>query len=108
MVKDDEIIGKGYNHTFLDEHECLKERNFDEYHLGYNPGMCFAIHSEWDALIDAFENGHQVEGAKLYILGKYLDGTVRTNDHFSCTVCARLLMRAGVKKKVFLFEKITT
>lgn len=97
IIKDKKILGVGCNTSIRPEHCCLKPKG---YRIGNNPGLCWAVHAEWSALIDALQRRNNVNGATLYIAGKYPDGRVRKHSFFSCTVCIRLLLAANIKNIV--------
>ena len=76
---------------------CLKDKIKDRT-IGKNPSLCHAYHAEWVALGLALIDYSSVEGATLYIVGKYPDGSFYKNKNFACTVCARLLTLFGVAR----------
>ena len=54
--------------------------------------MCYAIHAEQNAVIQAAKMGISVEGATIYV------------THQPCSVCTRILINAGVSRIVYLHE----
>jgi deoxycytidylate deaminase len=95
------ILGRGHNRALERFHlTCLKPTG---YKIGSNPGLCKAVHAEWDAIYDAVRRGYghdDIQSSTLYIAGKYPDGRVRHHSHFSCTVCIRLLKLYGIQEIV--------
>jgi len=103
LVKDNKIIGEGYNYSLDPEKCCLKDL-IENKEVGKNPGICNAIHSEWMTIIDAFKRGYDPVNSTIYIVGKYPDGTIfKTGEKlFACTICSRLLKYCGIKYLVEL------
>ena len=54
--------------------------------------MCYAIHAEQNAVIQAAKMGISVEGATIYV------------THQPCSVCTRILINAGIKRIVYAQE----
>jgi deoxycytidylate deaminase len=97
----DTILGRGHNRALERFHvHCLKPKG---YHLGSNPGLCKAVHAEWDAIHNAVKRGYgynDLRGATVYVAGKYPDGWIRHHAQFSCTVCTRILKLWGIREIV--------
>ena len=51
--------------------------------------MCYAIHAEQNAIIQAARMGVSVEGATIYV------------THQPCSVCTRIIINAGIKRVVY-------
>ncbi len=93
IVRDRRILTTGYNgapagiKTCVERGECLRRK------LGIPSGqrgeVCYAVHSEQNALIQAAKLGVSVDGATLY------------NTHSPCTMCARLIINAGIRRVVY-------
>ncbi len=93
IVKNKRILTTGYNGAPAGIKSC-KERGFclrDK--LGIESGtraeMCYAIHAEQNAVIQAAKMGISVEGATIYV------------THQPCSVCTRILINAGVSRIVY-------
>lgn len=93
IVKDRRILTTGYNGapsglTHCDETGCMRDE------MGVPSGtrheMCRALHSEMNAIIQAAQHGVSTKGATLYC----------TNQ--PCSVCARMLINAGIIKVVYV------
>jgi dCMP deaminase len=87
-----EIISTGYNGPVrgaphCDVVGCVKNDNNIESGMGH--GICPAVHSEANALLQA---GKQARGATLYVNG------------FPCKICARLMVNAGIRRVVISGE----
>lgn len=92
LVKDKHILATGYNGApsglaHCGEVGCLREQ------LGVPSGerheLCRALHAEQNAIIQAAVQGISVAGSTLYC----------TNS--PCSLCAKMLINAGVKRVVF-------
>lgn len=92
LVKDRNILATGYNGApsgveHCAERGCLREK------LGIPSGerheICRGLHAEQNAIIQAAKHGTSIEGATLYC----------TNQ--PCSICAKMLINAGVKQIVF-------
>ncbi len=93
LVKDRRILATGYNGApaglaHCAETGCLREE------LGVPSGerheLCRALHAEQNAIIQAALHGVAVAGATLYC------------THQPCSVCAKMLINAGVRRVVIL------
>lgn len=93
IVKDKRILTTGYNGAPSGVKTC-KERGFcmrDKLNIqsGTRAEMCYAIHAEQNAVIQAAKMGISVEGATIYV------------THQPCSVCTRILINAGIKRIVY-------
>lgn len=90
FVKDKRILSTGYNGVpkglpHCDETGCPRE----QYPSGTHHELCRAVHSEQNAIIQAANHGVRIEGATLYC------------THQPCTLCAKMLINAGIKRVVY-------
>ncbi|AJG40400.1 MULTISPECIES: deoxycytidylate deaminase [Thermotoga] len=92
IVKDHRILATGYNQPpskfpHCNEVGCIRDD------LGINSGehqeICYALHAEQNALMQAAKFGIAVNGATIYV------------THKPCSICARLLVNAGIKRVVY-------
>ncbi len=93
IVKDKRIMTTGYNgaaaglRTCKERGECLRRK------LGIASGtraeVCYAIHAEQNAIIQAAKLGVSIDGGTLYC------------THQPCSVCARMIINAGIKRVVY-------
>ena len=96
IVKDKRILTTGYNgapsgvKTCKERGYCL--RNKLNIPSGTRAEMCYAIHAEQNAVIQAAKMGISVEGATIYV------------THQPCSVCTRILINAGIKRIVYAQE----
>ncbi len=93
IVKDKRIMTTGYNgapqgmKTCKERGECLRRK------LGIPSGThaetCYAIHAEQNAIIQAAKLGVSIDGATLYC------------THQPCSVCAKMIVNAGIRRVVY-------
>ena len=93
IVADDEIIATGYNgapagvSTCVERGECLRKK------LGIPSGtrheMCYAVHAEQNAIIQAAKLGVNIDGSTLYC------------THQPCILCAKMIVNAGIMRVVY-------
>lgn len=94
IVKNKRILTTGYNgapagiKSCADKGECLRNN------LGIKSGerheLCYAIHAEQNAIIQAAKMGVPIEGATLYC------------THQPCAICAKMIVNSGIKRVVYL------
>jgi dCMP deaminase len=93
IVRDKRVITTGYNgapagmKTCKERGECLRRK------LGIPSGtraeICYAIHAEQNAIIQAAKLGVAIQDATMYI------------THQPCSMCARMIVNAGIRRVVF-------
>ncbi|MDX1358489.1 MAG: cytidine/deoxycytidylate deaminase family protein [Clostridia bacterium] len=92
IVKDKRILASGYNGapagvSHCDDVGCLREQlNVPS---GTRHELCRAIHAEQNAMVQAAYSGTSVNGATLYVSLQ------------PCSLCAKLMINAGIKKLVY-------
>lgn len=93
IVKNKRIITTGYNgapsgiKSCVERGECLRrKRNIPS---GTQHELCYAIHAEQNAIIQAARLGVSVEGATLYC------------THQPCVICAKMIVNAGISRVVY-------
>ena len=93
LVKDNKIIAEGVNSvpngiTPCTEETCIRKK----LHLksGENQELCFVVHAEQNALINALNNKIDVKDSILYVTKQ------------PCIICAKMLINAGIKKIIYL------
>jgi len=106
IVKDGEIIGKGYNAPPLDDMKnsfCLTPYN----HTGkprYDHTCC--MHAEWRAIFDTVKNNpDKIHGSILYFTRIDADGNITKSGEPLCTVCSRFALDSGVKEFVLWHDQ---
>ena len=105
IVKDNEIIGEGYNAPPLDKEEnkmCDKEIKLGK--LNYDKTCC--MHAEWRAIIDVLKrNSEKVKGSKLYFIRIDDNGDIKKSGKPYCTVCSRMALDVGIESFVLWHEE---
>jgi dCMP deaminase len=93
IVKDKRIMTTGYNgapaglKTCKERGECLRRKlNIPS---GTRAEICYAIHAEQNAIIQAAKLGISIEGATLYC------------THQPCVICAKMIVNAGIVRVVY-------
>ena len=93
IVRDKRIITTGYNgagsgiKSCVERGECLR-RNMN-IASGTRQEICYAIHAEQNAIVQAAKLGISVQGATLYC------------THQPCVICAKLIINSGIKKVIY-------
>jgi len=91
IVKDRRILATGYNGAparlpHCDETGCMRDR------LRVPPGerheLCRGIHAEQNAIIQSANYGTGIDGATIY------------STHHPCSVCAKMIINAGIVRVV--------
>ena len=93
IVKDKRVMTTGYNgapagvKTCVERGECLRKK------LGIPSGtrheMCYAVHAEQNAIIQAAKLGIEINGATLYC------------THQPCILCAKMICNSGIVRVVY-------
>ena len=97
IVKDSEIIGKGYNGPAMnDEANRTCDNQYDlTIKPKYDKTCC--IHAEWRAILDACKhNADKIDGSILYFMRVNEDGNFTDAGYPYCTTCSRLTLESGV------------
>ena len=93
IVKNKRIMTTGYNgapsgvRTCVERGECLRRKK--QIPSGTCQELCYAVHAEQNAIIQAARLGINIEGATLYC------------THQPCVICARMIINAGIVRVVF-------
>ncbi|HIY78428.1 MAG TPA: cytidine/deoxycytidylate deaminase family protein [Candidatus Borkfalkia excrementavium] len=95
IVLDKRVLTTGYNgapagiRSCVDKGECLRRK------LGVESGtrqeLCYAVHAEQNAIIQAARLGIKIGGATLYC------------THQPCVICAKMIINAGIARVVYKF-----
>ncbi len=93
IVKDKRILATGYNQPpsgfpHCDQIGCIR----DDLNIpsGKNQELCYGLHAEQNALMQAAKFGISTDGATIYV------------THKPCSVCARLIINSGIKRVVYI------
>lgn len=104
VVKDGEMIGRGYNAPPLD---TIENRMCDQ---AIPPGKpkydrTCCIHAEWRAIMDALRrNPEKIHGSSLYFTRVDEQGEIKKSGQPYCTVCSRLALDVGIASFVLWHE----
>jgi len=110
IVKDDQIIGSGFNSPPKDKEEhrrcsCSK----DSYHEKVTDKTC-CVHAEQRAIIDALRNNpDKISGSRLYFIRLNNNETlsqigVQAGKPY-CTMCSKMALDVGIKEFVLWHEE---
>ena len=93
IVRNKRIVTTGYNGApagikiCVERGECLRQK------LGIASGtraeLCYAVHAEQNAIIQAARLGSSIDGATLYC------------THQPCVLCAKMIVNAGIRRVVY-------
>lgn len=101
IVKDGEIIGRGYNSPPLEDESqrtCGEVWDFTK-KPRYDLTCC--MHAEWRAILDACKrNPDKISGSRLYFIRLAENGSREEAGKPFCTVCSRLALDSGVAEFV--------
>lgn len=93
IVKNKRILTTGYNgapagiKSCKEKGECLRQKlNIPS---GTRHELCYAIHAEQNAIIQAAKLGVSIEDATLYC------------SHQPCVICSKMIVNAGITRVVY-------
>lgn len=93
ITKNKRILTTGYNGassgilSCQEKQKCMRqEQNIPS---GTRHELCYAVHAEQNAIIQAAKIGVSVEGAVMYC------------THQPCTICAKMIINSGIKRVVY-------
>ena len=93
IVRDKRVLTTGYNgapanmKSCAEKGECLRRKlNIPS---GTRHELCYAIHAEQNAIIQAAKLGLSIDGATLYC------------SHQPCAICAKMIINAGIARVVY-------
>lgn len=93
IVRDKRILTTGYNGAPSGISSCAERFNCMRVDMGIPSGtrheLCYAVHAEQNAIIQAAKQGICVEGATLYC------------THQPCVICCKMIINAGIKRVVY-------
>ncbi len=93
IVMDKRVLTTGYNGapagimSCADRGECLRRKL--DIPSGTRQEICYAVHAEQNAIIQAARLGIKIEGATLYC------------THQPCVICAKMIINAGIARVVY-------
>lgn len=93
LVRDKQIITSGYNGPPTNIDRCIVcIREQENIPSGERQERCYAVHSEVNAILQAARHGISTLGTTLYV------------STFPCSICARILINAGIVRIVYTDE----
>lgn len=100
IVKDDRIVGTGYNGSPKGEANCCDIGMCERERLGVPKGeryeLCKAVHAEQNAMIQS--NRLDMLDATIFITGMESDGNYA--DPRPCKLCTKMLKNSGIRSVV--------
>ena len=93
IVRDKRVITTGYNGAPAGMKNCKERGECLRRKLGIPSGtraeICYAIHAEQNAIIQAAKLGVSIQDATLYC------------THQPCSVCAKIIVNSGIRRVVY-------
>ena len=93
IVRNKRIVTTGYNgapagiKTCVERGECLRRKM--NVPSGQRQELCYAVHAEQNAIIQAAKLGVSIDGATLYC------------THQPCVMCAKMIVNSGIVRVVY-------
>jgi dCMP deaminase len=93
IARDKRILTTGYNGagsgivSCAEKEECLRRKRGIP--SGTQHEICYAVHAEQNAVIQAAKIGLSVDGATLYC------------THQPCVICAKIVINSGIRRVVY-------
>ena len=97
IVKDNRILSTGYNGAPSGLPNCIDncDRCYRSAHnipSGQMLDMCYAVHAEQNAIMNALKTGEDLKGAVLYV------------NTYPCVTCFKLTVQSGIKEIYYIDE----
>lgn len=97
IVKDNRILATGYNGAPSGLPNCIDncERCYRSAHnipSGSDLHLCYAVHGEQNAILNALKTGEDLKGASIYV------------NTYPCSTCAKLIIQVGISNIYFVDE----
>jgi len=93
VVRDKRILTTGYNGAPQGVKSCKEKgqciRRVMNIPSGTRHELCYAVHAEQNAIIQAAKLGIKLEGSTLYC------------THQPCVICAKMIINAGIERVVY-------
>ena len=93
IVRDKRIVTTGYNGAPAGLKSCVergcclrREKNIAS---GTMQEVCYAVHAEQNAIIQAAKLGVSLEGSVMYV------------THQPCVICTRMILNSGIKRVIY-------
>lgn len=97
IVKDNRILSTGYNGAPSGLPNCIDhcDRCYRSAHnipSGQCLDLCFAVHGEQNAILNALKTGEDLKGASIYV------------NTYPCSTCAKLIIQVGISNIYYVDE----
>ena len=93
IVKDKRVMTTGYNGAPAGIRTCVEKGVCPRQEMGIPSGqrheLCYAVHAEQNAIIQAAKLGISIDGATLYC------------THQPCVLCAKIIVNSGIRRVVY-------
>ncbi len=93
IVRDKRILTTGYNGAPSNVVSCVEKKECLRRKLNIPSGtcqeLCYAVHAEQNAIIQAARIGVSLNGATLYC------------THQPCVICAKMIINSGINRVVY-------
>lgn len=97
IIKNDVIIGRGYNAPALDDESQRTCEEAWDYSKKPKYDLTCCVHAEWNAILDACKNNSdEIAGSTLYFMRINENGDLTDAGEPYCTTCSRLALQSGV------------
>ncbi len=93
IVKNKRILTTGYNgapagiQSCMEKGECMRRKL--DIPSGTRHELCYAIHAEQNAIIQAAKLGLSIDGATMYC------------THQPCVICAKMIVNSGIRRVIY-------
>ena len=97
IVKDNRILSTGYNGAPSGLPNCIDacDRCYRSAHnipSGQCLDMCYAVHAEQNAIMNALKTGEDLKGAVIYV------------NTYPCVTCFKLILQSGIREVYYIDE----
>lgn len=104
IVKDNIIIGTGYNGSSRGSENCIDKGTCRRKELNIPAGeryeLCTAVHAEQNAIINS--DPARMKGATIYIAGVEEDGSIAESK--PCLLCTRMIQNAMIAEIAYVLK----
>lgn len=105
IVKDREVIGRGYNSPPQDAEENRKCNLKEDLPETFKSDKTGCVHAEQRAILDALSKSEDLTGSRLYFVRLDDDGEIKYAGKPYCTICSKLALDVGVAEFVLWHEE---
>lgn len=95
IVRDKRILTTGYNGAPAGMRSCVEKQACIRMKMGIDSGthheLCYAIHAEQNAILQAARMGIRIDGATLYC------------SHQPCAICTKMIINVGIVRVVYRY-----